>query len=130
MARSGERLGPWWPPATFGLVGLLVLVATGHVVLGASVIALAFAVAIVLRTRAPAGSGGGLVVRSAALDNTLCLAAAVNVFGAALMVGSHIPWQILGALDLALLGLLVVVIVADSRSARARDARRAGRPLT
>ena len=123
---SGTRLGPWWPCAAVGAVGLVVLVGTGRFVWGAGLIALAFVMAAAFRLARPAEGGGGLHVRSRALDVVLCLTAAINVLGAALMVGPHLPWQVLGVIDLGLLAVIAVVLVIDGRAAR--DAWRARLP--
>lgn len=128
MNPTPHRLGPWRLCAAVGLAGLVVLVATGHVVLGAGVIALAFGLAAVLRWVLPAERSAGLQVRSRALDVVLYLAAGINVLGAALMVGRHLPWQILGAVDLALLLVIAGVLVADARAAPARHAAMRRRP--
>ena len=71
------------------------------------------------RLARPVEGGGGLHVRSRALDVVLCLTAAINVLGAALMVGPHLPWQVLGVIDLGLLAVIAVVLVIDGRAARA-----------
>ncbi|WP_068431282.1 DUF3017 domain-containing protein [Piscicoccus intestinalis] len=123
---SGTRLGPWWPCAALGAVGLVVLVGTGHIVWGAGLIALAFVMAAAFRLAQPAERGGGLHVRSRALDVVLCLTAAINMLGAALMVGPHLSWQVLGAVDLVLLVVIAVVFIIDGRAAR--DAWRAQLP--
>ena len=52
-AATPHRLGPWRLCAAVGLTGLGLLAATGHIVLGASVTALAFALAAVLRAVLP-----------------------------------------------------------------------------
>lgn len=123
---SGTRLGPWWPCAALGAVGLVVLVGTGHIVWGAALIALAFVMAAAFRLTQPTERGGGLHVRSRALDVVLCLTAAINMLGAALMVGPHLSWQVLGAVDLVLLVVIAVVFIIDGRAAR--DAWRARLP--
>ncbi len=125
-ASAPGRLGVWWLCAAVGLVGMLLLLLTGHVVGGAAIMAIAFGLAAWLRAWLPRPRLGGLQVRSRALDVVHLLSAAVNLFGAALMVGQHIPWQILGGLDVALLVAVVVVLVLDARSARARQRRRRG----
>lgn len=127
-ASTPNRLGPWRWCAALGLVGLAVLVATGHIVIGAGITASAFVLAAALRWGLPTEASGGLHVRSRALDVVLALAAAVNVFGAALMVGRHLPWQILGAVDLALLLVISTVLVVDARTARARHRALRRRP--
>lgn len=128
MKATPSALGPWRWCAGLGLAGLVVLVATGHIVLGAGVTASGFALAAVLRWKLPGAGSGGLQVRSRALDVVLCVTAGVNVFGAALMVGRHIPWQILGVLDVVLLLIIGTVLVADARVNRARHRAMRGRP--
>lgn len=125
-ATAPGRLGAWWVCAAVGLSGMIVLLTTGHVVGGAAIIAIAFGLAAGLRAWLPPGRLGGLQVRSRALDVVLLLSAAINVSGAALMVGRHITWQILGGLDVALLVAVAVVLVLDARAARARQRRRRG----
>nr|WP_083876172.1 DUF3017 domain-containing protein [Kineosphaera limosa] len=128
-AAPTARLGLWWPCAVVGVVGLVVWVATGHIVLGASIVAGGFLLAAGLRAARPDGRVGALQVRSRALDIAGCVAAAVNVLGAAAMVGRHIPWQLLGAVNLVLLAIIAAILFADSRVARERYwAKRGGRP--
>lgn len=128
MDGTTHRLGPWRMCAALGLAGVVVLAATGHVVFGAGVTASGFVLAAVLRWVLPTERSGGLQVRSRALDVVLCLAAGTNVFGAALMVGRHLPWQLLGAIDVALLLVIGGVLVTDARRLRARHAAMRARP--
>lgn len=130
-ARSGtraNRLGLWWPCAALGLAGLLVWLATGHAMIGAALVAAAFLLAAGLRATLPTARVGGLHVRSTWLDVSASVTAAANVLGAAGMVGRHIPWQLMGAVNAVLVAVIAVILVADARAARARYWAQRGRP--